>query len=63
MGKKTLWLTHTNELLNQSYNAAAEFIDKKLLGKITAGKMNISDGITFATVQTLSKADLNSLLY
>ena len=63
MGKKTLWLTHTNELLNQSYNAAAEFIDKKLLGKISAGKMQISDGITFATVQTLSKADLQVLRY
>ena len=63
MGKKTLWLTHTNELLNQSYNSASEFIDKKLLGKITNGKMDISDGITFATVQTLSKADLNALRY
>ena len=63
MGKKTLWLTHTNELLNQSYNSAAEFIDKKLLGKISAGKMQISEGITFATVQTLSKADLNALRY
>lgn len=63
IGKKTLWLTHTNELLNQSYNAAAEFIDKKLLGKITAGKMQIAEGITFATVQTLSKADLNALRY
>ena len=63
MGKKTLWLTHTNEILNQSYNAAAEFIDKKLLGKISAGKMQISEGITFATVQTLSKADLNALRY
>ena len=63
LGKKTLWLTHTNELLNQSYNAAAEFIDKKLLGKITAGKMQIAEGITFATVQTLSKADLNALRY
>lgn len=63
MGKKTLWLTHTNELLNQSYNAAAEFIDKKLLGKITAGKIQIADGITFATVQTLSKADINALRY
>lgn len=61
LGKKTLWLTHTNELLNQSYNAAAEFIDKKLLGKITAGKMQIANGITFATVQTLSKADLFAL--
>ena len=63
LGKKTLWLTHTNELLNQSYNAAAEFIDKNLLGKISAGKMQISEGITFATVQTLSKADLNALRY
>lgn len=63
LGKKTLWLTHTNELLNQSYNAAAEFIDKKLLGKITAGKIQISDGITFATVQTLCKADLQALRY
>lgn len=63
MQKKTLWLTHTNELLNQSYNAAAEFIDKKLLGKITAGKIQIADGITFATVQTLSKTDLNALRY
>lgn len=63
MGKKTLWLTHTNELLNQSYNAANEFIDKSLLGKITAGKMQIADGITFATVQTLCKADLNALRY
>ena len=63
MGKKTLWLTHTNELLNQSYNAAAEFIDKKLLGKITAGKVQIADGITFATVQTLCKADLQALRY
>ena len=63
LGLKTLWLTHTNELLNQSYNAAAEFIDKKLLGKITAGKIQIADGITFATVQTLSKADLNALRY
>lgn len=63
MGLKTLWLTHTNELLNQSYNSASEFIDKKLLGKITNGKMQIADGITFATVQTLSKADLNTLRY
>ena len=63
MGLKTLWLTHTNELLNQSYNVASEFIDKKLLGKITNGKVQIADGITFATVQTLSKADLNALRY
>ena len=61
LGKKALWLTHTNELLSQSYNAAAKFIDKSLLGKISAGRFDISSGITFATVQTLSKADLNAL--
>lgn len=63
MGLKTLWITHTNELLNQSYKSASEFIDKKLLGKITNGNIQIADGITFATVQTLSKADLNALRY
>ena len=63
LGKKALWLTHTNELLSQSYNAAAKFIDKSLLGKISAGRFDISSGITFATVQTLSKADLNALRY
>lgn len=60
---KTLWLTHTQDLLNQSYERAAQYIDKKLLGTITAGKVNIGTGITFATVQTLSKLDLNQFKY
>ena len=60
---KTLWLTHTQDLLNQSYERAAQYIDKKLLGTITAGKVNIGTGITFATVQTLSKLDLCQFKY
>ena len=57
--KKTLWLTHTRDLLVQSYERAAQYIDKSLLGTITGGKVNISEGITFATVQTISKLDLS----
>lgn len=56
--KKTLWLTHTKDLLNQSRERAAQYVDPKLLGTISEGKVNISDGITFATVQTMSKLDL-----
>lgn len=57
-GRRTLWVTHTKDLLNQSKKAAEEFFDKDLLGTITEGKVNIGKGITFATVQTLAKLDL-----
>ena len=60
---KALWLTHTNDLLNQSYDRACQFVDKKLLGKITGGKVQIGEGITFATVQTLSKQDMTQYKY
>lgn len=63
LGKKCLWLTHTQDLLKQSYDRASQYIDKKLLGTITAGKVNIGEGITFATVQTLSKQDLTQYKY
>ena len=58
---KTLWLTHTHDLLNQSYNRACAFCDESLLGTITEGKVNIGKAITFATVQTMCNLDL--LLY
>ena len=58
-GRKTLFLTHTKDLLNQSKRAAEEFFDKNLLGTITEGRVNIGKGITFATVQTISKLDLS----
>ena len=58
-GRRTLWLCHTKDLLNQSKNAAKEFFDEKLFGTITEGKVNIGKGITFATVQTMCKLDLS----
>jgi superfamily II DNA or RNA helicase len=57
-GRKALWLTHTIDLLNQSKDRALQYMDKDLIGTITAGKVNIGKGVTFATVQTLSKLDM-----
>ena len=57
---KTLWITHTIDLLNQSYNRAKANFDNIGLGTISNGKINIGTHITFATVQTLSKIDLQS---
>ena len=57
-GGRALWITHTQDLLKQSYDRASQYIDKSLLGTVTEGKINIGEGITFATVQTLSKIDL-----
>lgn len=54
--QKTLWITHTHDLLRQSKRVAKVLYDNKI-GTITEGKVNIKD-ITFATVQTLSKIDL-----
>ena len=58
---RTLWLTHTQDLLNQSYSRAKQFIDSDFLGKITEGKVNVGEFMTFATVQTMSKLDLSLL--
>ena len=58
-GRKTLWLCHTKDLLNQSKRSAEEFFDKDWFGTITEGKVNIGKGITFATVQTMCKLDLS----
>ena len=58
-GRRALWVTHTLDLLRQSRDRALQYMDKDLLGTITEGKVNIGKGITFATVQTLSKLDLS----
>ena len=57
--RKALWICTTKDLLNQSRDRALQYMDKDLLGTITEGKVNIGKGITFATVQTLSKLDLS----
>lgn len=63
IGGKTLWLTHTQDLLNQSMNRAKSVlsIPQSAYGTITGGKVNIGTGITFATVQTMAKIDLTDL--
>lgn len=58
---KTLWITHTYDLLNQSYDRAKSNLEDIGLGKIAAGKIDIGTHITFATVQTLAKIDLSQL--
>ena len=57
-GKRALWLTHTKDLLDQSRERAERYMDKSLIGTISAGKVNIGRGVTFATVQTMCKLDL-----
>lgn len=63
IARKTLWITHTQDLLNQSYERAAMYFPKETLGKITGGKVCIGTHMTFATVQTLSKLDLQKYKY
>lgn len=61
IGGKTLWITHTIDLLNQSMERAKACFGLPLseYGTITSGKVNIGNTITFATVQTLSNIDLS----
>lgn len=58
LGYKALWITHTIDLLNQSYDRAKSNLENVGLGKIASGKINIGTHITFATVQTLKSIDL-----
>ena len=59
--KRCLWVTHTQDLLNQSYDRAAKYVDTNKLGTITEGKVNIGECMTFATVQTLCRCDLQEM--
>lgn len=63
IGRRTLWVTHTNDLLEQSYRRAAQYFPESILGRIAAGKVEIGTHMTFATVQTLSKLDLAKYKY
>ncbi len=59
IGKKTLWLCHTLDLIKQSKDRAKLYIDNDLIGTIASGKVDIGKGITFATIQTMSKLNLS----
>lgn len=56
--KRALWICHTADLLKQSMERASVCIDPQWMGTITEGKTNVGVGVTFATVQTLSRLDL-----
>lgn len=60
LGGKTLWITHTQELLKQSMERAQMCynLSTEDFGTITAGKINVGKAITFATVQTMVNIDL-----
>lgn len=60
LSKRALWITHTSDLLNQSLERAKANFEIDDFGIITAGKVQIGQSITFATVQTLSKIDMSS---
>lgn len=59
LGVKTLWLTHTKDLLSQSKTRAEQYMDGSLMGTITEGQVNIGKTMTFATIQTMCKVDLD----
>lgn len=58
-GRRTLWLTHTRDLLIQSKSRAEQYMSPSLTGTITEGRVQIGKAITFATVQTMCNLDLS----
>lgn len=56
--RPTLWLCHTKDLVNQSYDRAKLYMSEDKLGKITEGRVEIGECMTFATIQTMCKLDL-----
>ena len=58
LSRKTLWLCHTLDLMQQSRERARQYIDSSLIGTIAGGKVHIGKAITFATVQTMAKLNL-----
>ena len=59
--RRALWLCNKHDLIKQSMERAAQFINPNLFGTITEGKVDVGIGITFATVQTMSKIDLSQM--
>lgn len=60
LGLRTLWLTHTGDLMRQSMERAKKCFSLPLsaYGTITAGRVNAGEVLTFATVQTMARIDL-----
>lgn len=59
LGRRTLWVTHTLDLVKQSKSRAEQYMSPSLTGTITEGRVQIGKAITFATVQTMCNLDLS----
>lgn len=59
LGRRTLWVTHTLDLVKQSKSRAEQYMNPSLTGTITEGRVQIGKAITFATVQTMCNLDLS----
>lgn len=58
--RRALWITHTLDLVKQAHTDALELGFKPNdLAEIKGGKVEISKGITFATIQTLANVNLD----
>ena len=49
LSRKTLWITHTQDLLTQSYDRAAQYFPKETLGTVTAGKVQIGSCLLYTS--------------
>ena len=57
IGKKTLWLCHTGDLLRQAKKDMENQYPNIKIGLTTAGKLEIGEDVTISTVQTMDKID------
>ena len=58
LGKNTLWLCHTGDLLRQTVDRIHKLYPYISVGTITEGSINmVNDGITVSTIQTLVNID------
>lgn len=58
-GQRTLWLTHTKDLLQQSMAVGELMLGRDKVGTITNGKVNVGKVITYATIQTIANLSVD----
>ena len=65
ISKPTLWITHTKDLMVQAEERAKSIFDlpKEAYGEITEGKVKVGTHLTFSTVQTLARVNLDNLKF
>ena len=57
IGKRFLWLTHTKDLVKQSYDRFMKLYPNMQIGRIGDGKVEFGRDGTIATIQTMEKLD------